>query len=233
MKSRTRQMVVGTYQERGAEAWVEPREIELERIRVPKTQLARPGDAVKVRLGVGTSLIRGGGLTGEVAGSLGAEDDHSVEVLSVAFSQGFQDEFPSAVMDEADAFPVTVQEADATAPGRKDLRKLGLITIDGEDARDFDDAICVEDTAARLAAGGRHRRRVALRARGHRAGRRGPAPRAPASTCPGRVLPMLPERLSNGHLLAQARRGPAVHGGRHADRSARGVTTASPRSTRR
>jgi ribonuclease R len=197
VKRRTRQHLIGTYVEQKGKAWVEPREPELGLIDVPKTQLARPGDLVKVRLGVGEKLLQGHEhrLVGEVSGSLGAEADHSVEVLSIAFSRGFHDEFPDDVMDEADAFPLELTEADLE--GRRDLRTMQLVTIDGEDARDFDDAIFVEPTDAgwRLVvaiADVSHyvTPKSALDAEGLH--------RATSVYLPGRVLPMLPERLSNG-----------------------------------
>ncbi len=197
VKRRTRQLVIGTYVEQRGKAWVEPREAELGTIDVPKTQLARPGDLVKVRLGVAEKVLRGHGhpLVGEVAGSLGSEADHSVEVLSVAFSRGFHDEFPPEVMDEADVFALELTEDDLE--GRRDLREQSLITIDGEDARDFDDAILVEATDAgwRLV--------VAIADVAHYV-TEGSAlnaealNRATSVYLPGRVLPMLPERLSNG-----------------------------------
>ena len=58
MKRRTRQHVVGTYWEQKGLAWVEPREAELGLIDVPKTQLARPGDLVKVTLGLAEKVLR-------------------------------------------------------------------------------------------------------------------------------------------------------------------------------
>ncbi|MBL8935016.1 MAG: ribonuclease R, partial [Archangium sp.] len=197
VKRRTRQHVVGTYWEQKGLAWVEPREAELGLIDVPKTQLARPGDLVKVTLGLAEKVLRGHEhrLTGEVSGSLGSEADHSVEVLSVAFSRGFQDEFPDDVMAEADEFPIELTEADLE--GRRDLRDMQLVTIDGEDARDFDDAIFVDpldhgwrlvvaiaDVSHYVTPGS------ALNAEGLN--------RATSVYLPGRVLPMLPERLSNG-----------------------------------
>ena len=198
IKSRTRQLVVGVYVERPDGCFVTPREAELGTIRVPKTQLARSGDNVKVRLGVGEKLLGSNvQLTGEVAGSLGATDDHSIEVLSVAFSKGFQDEFPGEVMDEADTFALEVSEEDATGENRHDLRQMQLVTIDGEDARDFDDAIFVEPS------GSGWRLVVAIADVSHyvKEGTSLDAEalrRATSVYLPGRVLPMLPERLSNG-----------------------------------
>lgn len=196
--TRTRQLVVGTYREQGKHAWVEPREAKLGRVTVPKTQLARPGDVVKVRLGVGKSLVQGSAdLTGEVAGSLGTTADHSLEVLSVAYAKGFHDEFPPEVMDEADAIAIEVSAADARSERRKDVRDLPLLTIDGEDARDFDDAVYCEPRA------GGWRLLVAIADVSHYV-QEGTAldaealRRATSVYLPGRVLPMLPERLSNG-----------------------------------
>lgn len=196
--SRTRQVVIGTYFEDARRAWVEPREAELGDIRVPRTQLARPGDNVKVQLGVGSSMFEGPqSLTGEVTGSLGSDADHSVEVLSVAYSKGFNDEFPAEVMAEADRISIEVTEEEAEGEGRVDLREMPLITIDGEDARDFDDAVYAEKhgKGTRLVvaiADVSHyvREDTALDAEALR--------RATSVYLPGRVLPMLPERLSNG-----------------------------------
>ena len=195
---RLRQMVVGTYEERGLEAWVTPSDGSLGAIKVPKTQIARPGDAVKVRLGIGAQLLKERTqLTGEVAGSLGRPGDRSVEVLALAYAKGFHDEFPPEVMDEADQIPLVVSAEEAGGEGRKDLRSMPLVTIDGEDARDFDDAICVETRPDgwRLV--------VAIADVSHYVKEGNPLDaeglrRATSVYLPGRVLPMLPERLSNG-----------------------------------
>ncbi|HEX8820715.1 MAG TPA: VacB/RNase II family 3'-5' exoribonuclease, partial [Archangium sp.] len=161
-------------------------------------QMARDGDLVKVRLGVGAGLLEPGeGLYGEVAGSLGKPGDPSAEVLSIAYSQGFSDEFPPEVMDEADRIRPVVSAEEAQGEGRRDLRQMALVTIDGEDARDFDDAVYVEQHPQgwRLVvaiADVTHyvREGTALNAEALR--------RATSVYLPDRVLPMLPERLSNG-----------------------------------
>ena len=66
--------------------------------------------------------------------------------------------------------------------GRRDFRDRRIVTIDGETAKDFDDAVEVEKTPTGLPAGRAHRRRLALRPGGDRARRRGAVPRARAST---------------------------------------------------
>ncbi|RKH40647.1 ribonuclease R [Corallococcus sicarius] len=197
--NRRRELAVGTYVEQGRHSVVNPTDTSLPGpIRVPATQMARDGDLVKVRLGVGADLLEPGqGLFGEVAGSLGRPGEPSAEVLGSAFSQGFSDEFPPEVMDEADAFAVRVTEAEATGENRRDLRPLPLITIDGEDARDFDDAVYAEPQANgwRLV--------VAIADVSHYVRERSALDvealnRATSVYLPDRVLPMLPERLSNG-----------------------------------
>jgi ribonuclease R len=197
---RRRELVVGTYQEQGGRhAVVVPSDPSLQGpIRVPHTQMARDGDMVKVRLGAGSRMLGPGeGLFGEVAGSLGRPGDPSVEVLSIAYGQGFNDEFPPEVMDEADRVGLAVPEEEAGGEGRRDLRSMPLITIDGEDARDFDDAVYAEPH------GSGWRLVVAIADVTHYVREGHPLDvealrRATSVYLPDRVLPMLPERLSNG-----------------------------------
>jgi len=197
VRERRRRHVVGIYHARDSHSFVSPSDSNLQGvIRVPPTQIARDGDMVKVTLGVGAAMLSPGeGLVGEVAGSLGQPGHPSQEVLSIAFSQGFSDEFPPEAMEEADAFPTRIEGEDLE--GRRDLRAMGLVTIDGEDARDFDDAIYVERQ------GEGYRLVVAIADVSHYVTPRSSLDaealhRATSVYLPDRVLPMLPERLSNG-----------------------------------
>lgn len=197
---RRRELVVGTYRELGGKhAVVEPSDSSMQGpIRVPHTQMAQEGDLVKVRLGVGSRMLGPGeGLFGEVAGSLGRPGDPSAEVLSIAYGQGFNDEFPPEVMDEADRVGPAVSGDEARGEARRDLRTMPLITIDGEDARDFDDAVYAEPY------GNGWRLVVAIADVTHYVREGQPLNaealrRATSVYLPDRVLPMLPERLSNG-----------------------------------
>lgn len=78
---------------------------------------------------------------GKVTEVLGDANDVKVSTLSIIRSFGLIEEFPKAVVDEAKkvAKPIT----DAERQGRKDFTKDLVITIDGEDARDFDDAFSI------------------------------------------------------------------------------------------
>ena len=81
---------------------------------------------------------------GEVKEILGHKDDPGMDVLSVIRSFSLPEEFPEDVLLEANQLPNTVSPEKAEEPGRKDFRKLTTITIDGEDAKDLDDAISLE-----------------------------------------------------------------------------------------
>ncbi|HSF77543.1 MAG TPA: ribonuclease R [Steroidobacteraceae bacterium] len=117
--------------------------------------------------------------------------------LAIA-SHGLSQEFPPAAIREARRFGKAVPAT--TEAGRVDLRKLPLVTIDGEDARDFDDAVYAEATRSGF------RLLVAIADVSHYvepgSALDGEArERATSVYFPGRVIPMLPEQLSN-HLCS-------------------------------
>ena len=79
-------------------------------------------------------------------GAYGREDDADVQENLVKLNHETPRDFPAAVLAEAAALPVAPVQADMD--GREDLRALPLVTIDGADARDFDDAVQVERKGA-------------------------------------------------------------------------------------
>jgi len=126
---------------------------------------------------------------------LGEANDPDVQFLSIALEHGLRTEFPPETLAEADALPLDPDPQDVR--GRDDLRVLPFVTIDGETARDFDDAVCLEEVA-----GGGQRLWVAIADVSHYV-RPGSALDAEAVLrgtsvyFPDRAIPMLPERLSN------------------------------------
>jgi ribonuclease R len=193
---RRRRMLIGTYHARGAQSFVVPFDVELgAAVPVGETGAARDGDVVKVALDPESRALRGA-----VVESVGRPGSPRAEVLRVAYGKGFSDVFPEAVEAEAKLVPDTVRDEDRL--GRRDLRHLPLVTIDGEDARDFDDAVWVDRLPARKGKA-EWRLVVAIADVSHYV-RTGTAldaeavRRATSVYFPMQVLPMLPERLSNG-----------------------------------
>jgi ribonuclease R len=195
---RRRRLLVGTYHARGTQSFVVPADPELDAyVPVPESAAAADGDVVKVALDPGT-----GRMSGKVVEKIGKPGEPRVEVLKVAYARGFADVFPDPVAADARAVPDHVRPEDRK--GRRDLTALPLVTIDGEDARDFDDAVYVERVDARGGKGkGLYRLVVAIADVAHYV-RPGTAlddeasRRATSVYFPMQVLPMLPERLSNG-----------------------------------
>jgi ribonuclease R len=187
-----RQLVLGIYQARGKAAWVIPHDRNLPgNVVVARHSKARDGEMVKVRL----HRDARGTMEGEIVAALGPPGDPRFEILAAAYAEGFADEFDPATLIAAQSVPDHVVPGDIS--GRRDLRHLPLVTIDGEDARDFDDAVHVSRTS------GGYRLVVAIADVAHYVRSAGPLDRealrrATSVYFPGTVLPMLPERLSNG-----------------------------------
>ncbi|MFN0151891.1 MAG: ribonuclease R, partial [bacterium] len=127
---------------------------------------------------------------------LGDEGDPEVEVERIIRRFGLTAEFPEPVLAEARAIAETVNEEDVR--GRRDLRAEPIVTIDGETARDFDDAVSVKQEA-----NGVVRLTVSIADVAHYVVDGGALDaeardRGTSVYFPSRVIPMLPERLSNG-----------------------------------
>ncbi|MGI8436026.1 MAG: ribonuclease R [Chthoniobacterales bacterium] len=155
---------------------------------------ARTGDKVVVRLENWES--RHVNPEGEIVEVLGASSAPGVDMLSIIRKYHLPLEFPRAVIEEAEEIPETVERS--LSEGREDLREQFIVTIDPDDARDFDDAINVE----RLPGGGWklgvHIADVAAYVAPGSALDREALKRGNSVYLPDRVIPMLPERLSNG-----------------------------------
>jgi ribonuclease R len=193
---RRRRLLIGTYHARGKQSFVIPADAELAgQVPVPETDRAQDGEVVKVALDPSSRR-----LVGEVVEAIGRPGEPRVEVLRVAYARGFADVIPDEVRAEAELVPDHVRAEDRA--GRRDLTALPLVTVDGEDARDFDDAVYVERLPGKKGSP-LYRLVVAIADVAHyvRIGSAldGEAARRATSVYfPMQVLPMLPERLSNG-----------------------------------
>jgi ribonuclease R len=136
---------------------------------------------------------------GKVVGVLGFIDDPNVETNVIIRKFGLPTEFPPEVLREADELPEVLQESDLQ--GRDDFRNRNTITIDPTTARDFDDAVDVNvlpDGSFQL---GVHIADVAHFVQQDSAMDREAHIRGTSVYFPDRVLPMLPEKVSN-HLCS-------------------------------
>ena len=152
------------------------------------------GDKVVVRLEPWES--RHVNPEGQIIEVLGPSSAPGVDMLSIIRKYHLPTEFPRDVLEEAQTIPETVDEE--MFEGREDLRGQFIVTIDPDDARDFDDAINVE----RIPGGGWrlgvHIADVAAYVKPGAALDREAYKRGNSVYLPDRVIPMLPERLSNG-----------------------------------
>jgi ribonuclease R len=154
---------------------------------------ANVGDKVVVRLDAWES--RHINPEGEIIEVLGPASMPGIDMLSIIRKYHLSVEFPKDVLGQAERIPEQVDERQLE--GREDLREQFIVTIDPDDARDFDDAIQVEKTTSgwRL---GVHIADVAAYVEPGSALDREARRRGNSVYLPDRVIPMLPERLSNG-----------------------------------
>ncbi len=170
---------------------------------IPKAAIgaARTGQVAVVELTEPPALY--GQPVGRVKEVLGEIDDPGMEIEIAVRKYGVPHEFSDAAIGEARALPEEVRPQDWA--GRVDLTDIPLCTIDGEDARDYDDAVYCEPAvvSGRGKKPNGWRLLVAIADVSHYV-RTGAAldvdayDRATSVYFPRRVIPMLPEKLSNG-----------------------------------
>jgi ribonuclease R len=156
---------------------------------------AQPGELVKASTVAGVHIR--GLAPARIDARLGDARAPRAASLIAASIHNLPSEFSSAALAEAEAAAAPV-----LTPGREDLRGVPLVTIDGEDARDFDDAIFAEPDSDPKNEGGFHLivaiADVAHYVAEHSALDAEAFTRGNSAYFPDRVIPMLPERLSNG-----------------------------------
>lgn len=152
------------------------------------------GDKVVVRLEPWES--RHVNPEGEIIEVLGPASQPGVDILSIIRKYHLQTEFPKNVLAEVERIPETV--ASDRHDGREDLRSQFIVTIDPDDARDFDDAIHVEKIDNEGWRLGVHIADVSAYVTPGSALDKEALRRGNSVYLPDRVIPMLPERLSNG-----------------------------------
>ncbi|WP_294946105.1 ribonuclease R [Sulfurivirga sp.] len=177
-------------------AWVQPSNHRIAQdVFIPADGLNGAKEGQVVLVDIIRQPSRRSGPVGRVEKVLGNYLDPGLEIESAIYAYDIPHEWPADALSELDEIPDTVTEADRA--GRKDLRHLPLVTIDGVDSKDFDDAVfakrrkngwrlvvAIADVSHYVRPGS---------ALDEEAYRRGNSVYFPQLT-----VPMLPEKLSNG-----------------------------------
>ena len=193
---RVRERVIGRFETQEGRKVVLPYDPKIDavvRIADGKAGGAREGEIVQVRLTAFPDARRVA--YGEVEEQLGFLGQPGVDIEIVLRSHNLPPRFPQPVVEESERYPEEVRPEDLR--GRRDFRDRRIVTIDGETAKDFDDAIEAERTPTGYRIG------VHIADVSHYVNEGSvlddeARSRGTSVYFPGRVLPMLPERLSNG-----------------------------------
>ena len=190
---RGREELVGTFRGERRGGYVEPDEKKFSaEVYIPaaKTKNCRNGAKVVVRIvSYGERSV-----TGEIVEILGESGDFFVEETALIRAHALREEFPEAVVKEAER--QAKREVAENIGDRIDLRNELIITVDGEDTRDIDDAISLRKEGSKFFLG------VHIADVSHYVARGGTIDkeaflRGTSVYFPDRVLPMLPAALSN------------------------------------
>lgn len=193
---RTNEFVVGTFEKTKQMRFVAPDNPRLFRdiyIAEEVSKGAQPGDKVVVRITEWPS--RHLNPEGEVTEILGKEGDPRVDLRSIIYQFKLPHIFSQRVIKETKQLPRAVSEEDIQ--GRLDLRNNLIITIDPDDAKDFDDAVSLEKNSDGNWHLGVHVADVSHYVKPDTAIDRDARFRGTSVYLPGEVIPMLPEILSN------------------------------------
>lgn len=133
---------------------------------------------------------------GKIIEILGQKGDRYVEIASVIREHGLPEEFPKKVLDEAEKVAIEIPQEEIDR--RLDIRDMNIFTIDGEDAKDLDDAVSIE-----VLDNGNYKLGVHIADVTHYVKEKSKLDkealkRATSVYLVDKVIPMLPKTLSNG-----------------------------------
>ncbi|MEG0128093.1 ribonuclease R [Clostridium sp.] len=195
--TRANTRIVGTFEKSGYFGFVVPDDVKINTdIFIAKNSIkgAKTGEKVVCEVTKWPENRRSP--EGKIVEILGHKDDVGVDIISIIKKYNLPEEFPRKVEEFAAGIPEEIPERDYK--GRRDLRDLKIVTIDGEDAKDLDDAISIEKLS-----GGKFRLGVHIADVSHYVRENNPLDkeaymRATSVYLVDRVIPMLPRKLSNG-----------------------------------
>jgi ribonuclease R len=188
--------IVGTFEKSRNYGFVIPDNGKIaEDIFIPKDKCMGAMSGHKVVVHINSYPQKGKNPEGEVTQIIGHINDPGTDILSVVKAYDIPMEYPKEVMDYLNRIPEEVTEAEKA--GRYDIRSWQTVTIDGEDAKDLDDAITIsrQENGYRL---GVHIADVSHYVTEHSPLDKEALNRGTSVYLVDRVIPMLPHKLSNG-----------------------------------
>ena len=188
--------IVGEFYYKGGLGHIDPDDKKISihiDIEQSKTMGAMNGHKVLVRLiGKGEK----GNYKGEVIKILGHKNDPGVDILSIVSKYEINDVFSDEVMEAVEQLPLEVTEEEYI--GRRDLRNKTIFTIDGDDAKDLDDAVSIDKLENGHYLLGIHIADVSHYVKENGEIDKEAYERGTSVYLADRVIPMLPHKLSNG-----------------------------------
>ncbi len=194
--NRTNKLFVGEYYYKDKKGHIifDDNKISIDVIIEPsKSMNAMDGHKVLIKLG---KKLKANTYEGEVVKIIGHKNDPGVDILSIIAKYDFSDQFPEEVMKELDNIPNEIDEKDIK--NRTDLRDAELFTIDGDDAKDLDDAVSLKMLENGNYELGVHIADVSFYVKENTEIDKEAYNRGTSVYLVDRVLPMLPHKLSNG-----------------------------------
>ena len=189
--------IVGTYSESSHFGFVIPDNKKFpDDIFIPKSASMGAVDGHKVVVRITAYPEGRKNAEGEIIQILGHKNDPGVDILSIIHKHELPMAFPDEVMEQANAIPETIDERDIG--GRRDLRDEIIVTIDGADAKDLDDAVQVSKLDNGNYKLGVHIADVSHYVTEGSAIDQEAFERGTSVYLVDRVIPMIPHRLSNG-----------------------------------
>lgn len=194
---RANETVVGTFESSRNFGFVVPDDRRVSGdIFIPKDEFNQAKTGQKVIVQITRWPEKRRNAEGKVVEIIGDKNAPGTDILSIIKSYRLNEEFPEAVLQQAEGISEVVTE-DMTK-GRRDLRKLTMVTIDGEDAKDLDDAVSLERLENGLYRLGVHIADVTHYVREGTPLDKEALKRGTSVYLVDRVIPMLPRKLSNG-----------------------------------
>ncbi|PRO65565.1 ribonuclease R [Alkalicoccus urumqiensis] len=189
--------IVGTFHDARSHSYVAPDDKRVPAdILIPEGQSLGAVDGHKVVVEI-TQFAEGrSSAEGHVTKIIGHKNDPGVDIMSIIHKHGLAGEFPEAVTQQAENVPDTIDPSEIK--NRRDKREETIVTIDGADAKDLDDAVQVKrlDNGNYLL--GVHIADVSYYVQENSPIDKEAYERGTSSYLVDRVIPMIPHRLSNG-----------------------------------